>query len=79
MSEVGAYEAKTKLAQLLNRVAAGDRIVITRHGMPVAVLEPVPPAREKPARQVISELRAFRRGHRLNGLALPDMIAKGRE
>ena len=43
MSEsVGAYEAKTHLPRLLERVSRGERITITRHGVPVAEL--VPPA-----------------------------------
>lgn len=40
MSEVAAYEAKTHFSALLDRVADGERITITRHGQPVAVLAP---------------------------------------
>ena len=36
--EVGAFEAKTHLSKLLERVQNGDRVVITRRGKPVAVL-----------------------------------------
>ncbi|HHN68086.1 MAG TPA: type II toxin-antitoxin system prevent-host-death family antitoxin [Thermopetrobacter sp.] len=35
---VGAFEAKTKLAELLRRVEQGDEVIITRHGKPVARL-----------------------------------------
>ena len=38
MITVGAFEAKTKLSELLNRVEAGAEIVITRRGKPVARL-----------------------------------------
>jgi prevent-host-death family protein len=38
MSEIGAYEAKTHLPKLLERVEKGERFVITRHGRPVAEL-----------------------------------------
>lgn len=38
VSEVGVHEAKTHLSRLLRRVAAGDEIVITRSGEPVAKL-----------------------------------------
>lgn len=37
---VGAYEAKTHLPKLLDRVAKGEEIVITRNGVPVAKLVP---------------------------------------
>lgn len=36
--EIGAFEAKNKLSALLNRVEAGEEIVITRRGKPVARL-----------------------------------------
>ncbi|MCY3601417.1 MAG: type II toxin-antitoxin system prevent-host-death family antitoxin [Gemmatimonadetes bacterium] len=41
MDRIGAYEAKTHLPRLLDRVAAGESLTITRHGHPVARLVPV--------------------------------------
>lgn len=35
---VGAHDAKTRLAELLDRVERGEEVVITRHGRPVAKL-----------------------------------------
>jgi antitoxin (DNA-binding transcriptional repressor) of toxin-antitoxin stability system len=35
---VGAYEAKTKLPALLERVSKGESFTITRHGIPIAML-----------------------------------------
>lgn len=40
MQEMGAFEAKNKLAALLDRVERGEEIVITRHGRAVARLVP---------------------------------------
>ena len=34
METVGAFEAKTHLSELLNRVSKGETITITRHGVP---------------------------------------------
>lgn len=48
MAEVNVYEAKTQLSRLLNRAEAGEDIVITRHGRPVARLAPV--SQERPQR-----------------------------
>ena len=42
MLEIGAFEAKNKLGALLDRVEAGEEIVITRHGKAVARLVPNP-------------------------------------
>ncbi len=38
MLEIGAFEAKNKLAALLDAVERGDEVVITRRGKPVAKL-----------------------------------------
>lgn len=40
MNTVGACEAKTDFSQLLDKVANGESITITRHGEPVAQLVP---------------------------------------
>jgi prevent-host-death family protein len=78
MDTVGAYEAKTKLSELLNRVAQGERITITRHGVPVAVLVPPAPERQQPVDEVIAEIRQFRERHSLDGLSIREMIEEGR-
>jgi prevent-host-death family protein len=41
MATVGAFEAKTKLSELLDMVERGEEVTITRHGEPVAKLVPV--------------------------------------
>lgn len=38
MIEVGTYDAKTRLSELIERAEAGETVVITRHGKPVARL-----------------------------------------
>jgi prevent-host-death family protein len=67
METVGAFEAKTHLASLLQRVARGESFTITRHGAPVAQLVPVQkrdPERIKAAIQRIQEIAA---GQTLDG------------
>jgi prevent-host-death family protein len=78
METVGAYEAKTHLPKLLERVAGGERILITKHGLPVAVLQPPAPQRRSTSKETISELRKFREKNRLQGLSLREMIEEGR-
>jgi len=46
MDEIGAFEAKNKLGQLLDRVERGEEIVITRHGKAVARLAPAGAGRD---------------------------------
>jgi prevent-host-death family protein len=58
MREVGAFEAKNKLGQLLDLVERGEEIIITRHGREVARL--VPPQRavdREPARAAVKRIR----------------------
>lgn len=60
MDTVGAYEAKTQLPRLLDRVAQGESLTITRHGRPVARLVPVASGREQ-AREAIARIDRRRR------------------
>ena len=78
METVGAYEAKTHLPKLLERVMKGERITITKHGVPVAILQPPLHLRKTEPRKVIAELRKFREKHTLKGLSIRDMIEEGR-
>lgn len=78
MESVGAYEAKTHLPKLLERVAEGHRITITKHGVPVAVLEPYDTEKNVDVREVIQSLREFREGNYLEGLTIREMIDEDR-
>ena len=60
MEMIGAYEAKTHLPQLLDRVARGERLTITRHGKPVAQLIPVATDRQR-AQQAAARIVERRR------------------
>jgi prevent-host-death family protein len=78
METVGAYEAKTHLPKLLERVIKGERITITKHGIPVAILQPPLPLKKTEPKEVISELRKFRKKNTLKDLSIRDMIEEGR-
>ena len=79
MENVGSFEAKTHLPQLLERTAKGEEFTITKHGKPVARL--VPPRSAKPApdvRAAVEAMRKFRKGRTLGGLSIREMIEEGR-
>ena len=58
MREVGAFEAKNKLGQLLDLVEQGEEVTITRHGKEVARLVPVRPVRSREqARAALHRIR----------------------
>jgi prevent-host-death family protein len=75
---VGSYEAKTRLAELLKRVEEGERVTITRHGLPVAVLVPAGQFPRKDVAGVIAELKEFRQANDLGGLTVRELIEEGR-
>ena len=74
MKTVGAYEAKTHLAELIDRVAQGERITITRHGMPVAMLVPPENRASQSASEVVDEIKELRKELKLRGLSIRKMI-----
>lgn len=76
MESVGAYEAKTHLPRLLEQVAAGASVTITKHGHAVARLVPAGDAR--PVGDVIDEMAAARRGVTLGRISLKKLIEEGR-
>ena len=45
--DVSIAEAKNRLSELIHAIEDGEKVVITRHGKPVAQLTPPPPQRHK--------------------------------
>ena len=76
-NEIGAYEAKTHLPALLERVARGEQITITKHGRPVARLVPVGKSDLERRREAIARLKEFRKGRTL-GVPIKQLIEEGR-
>src|ERR1700719_445566 len=68
MDTVGTFEAKTHLTRLLDRVASGEQITITRHGTPIARLVPVKPTSSRQIRETIAKLKQLSAGQTLGGL-----------
>jgi prevent-host-death family protein len=81
MTSIGSYEAKTHLPQLLERVGRGEKILITRHGQPVAMLVPPPREAGKDVQAIVREMLESRdrEGPTLGGAAtLRELIEEGR-
>ena len=76
--EIGSYDAKTRLAEILRRVEAGERFTITNRGKPVADLIPSLAAREQ---QVDAAIANILKGikHKLSDEELLDLKQKGRK
>jgi len=78
MESVGAFDAKTQFSALLERVARGETIEITRRGMPVARLVPIESESRMDRQQAVREIRELRKGIKLRGLKIRDLINEGR-
>lgn len=78
MEEVGVFEAKTHISELIERVTKGESITITKHGVPVAELRPVSTLPRQNIPSVIERIRQARKGNRLDGLSLRELIEEGR-
>ena len=77
--EVATFDAKNRLSALLDEVARGTEITITRRGVPVAKLVPIGPGFDRAAARAAADgLRATSRGARLDGLSLKALIDEGR-
>ena len=76
---VSTADAKNKLSALLDEVARGGEVIITKRGVPIAKLVPVVPSfdREK-ARRAAAGLREASRGTTLGGIKIKDLIDEGR-
>lgn len=72
MDSIGAYEAKTHLPRLLNRIARGESVTITRHGRPVARLVPVEDDDRERAQQAAR--RIIERRGRLKRTPLAELL-----
>ena len=78
MTEIGAFEAKTNLSELLDRVERGEEVVITRRGRPVARLVPAADTRQRNAAEAVKHLRVLRRGATLGGIDWRELRDTGR-
>lgn len=79
METIGAFEAKTHLSALLDRVARGETITITRHGVPAAVLAPVGQAEDKLShKEIVEGMRALRKRVKPGKMSVREMVNEGR-
>lgn len=78
--EIGSYEAKTKLPELLRGIQAGNRYTITLRGEAVADLIPAQANSDSDAIAAVDEMLAFMQSHPTGSeLDLKAMIDEGRE
>jgi prevent-host-death family protein len=76
--EIGSYEAKTRLSELLRQVKTGKSFTITNHGKAVADLVPNASARKKDKAAAAEKLKAFMKADPVRGVNIKELIEEGR-
>jgi len=79
MKEIGTFEAKTHLSALLDEVARGIEVVITRRGVAVARLVPAGAPRRTNAGDPVARAKAFAKGQTLGRLSWKKLRDDGRQ
>ena len=76
---IGGFEAKTNLSALLDRVAKGERITITGHGIAATMLVPIGGSAEKLThKEIVESMRALRLRVKPGELSVREMIGEDR-
>jgi prevent-host-death family protein len=79
MAKIGAFEAKTHLSDLLDRVSRGEKITITRHGVPAAMLIPVAETKTKLTHEeIVDGMRELRKRVKPGKMSVRAMVLEGR-
>jgi len=79
MTSVGLFEAKTRLSELLRRVKRGERITITTHGVPTAILIPAGEVSQKPSHaEIVEGMRQLRSRFKRRRVNVRALIEEGR-
>ncbi len=79
-TEIGSYEAKTKLPELLRQGQKGKSFTITNRGKAVADLVPSEDARSKDRVAAVERMQEYIRSHgRIGGVNIKELIEEGRD
>jgi prevent-host-death family protein len=77
VDQIGAYDAKSRLPELLRRVRGGQRFTITVRGKPVADLVPSEPARPQDFIQAVEDMLNFDRVKNIDPTDVAAWIREG--
>ncbi len=78
--DVGIYEAKSKLSQLVEKAEAGEEVILTRRGRPVAKIVNLAPASKRNRTALLREIHALARRVRIpRKLSVRELVAEGRD
>lgn len=82
MTEIGLFQAKTRLSELVRQVKAGESFIITQRGEPSAELGPIRHKDRPGSRRIAEAVRRLREMPKIQGVSheeLRSWIEEGRE
>ncbi len=78
--DVGIYEAKSKLSQLVEKALSGEEVILTRRGRPVAKIIKMTPSGRRDRISLLREIRSLSRRVRIpKRISIREVIAEGRD
>lgn len=78
--DVGIYEAKSKLSQLVEKALSGEEVILTRRGRPVAKIVKMTPSGRRERISLLREIRSLSRRVRIpRRISIRGVIAEGRD
>ena len=78
--DVGIYEAKSKLSRLVEKAEAGEEVVLTRRGRPVAKIVTVAPAARRDRAALLRKIRGLARRVKIPWrISIGNIVAEGRD
>jgi prevent-host-death family protein len=78
-TQIGSYEAKTKLPELLRQVKKGKSFTITNRGEAIADLVPTADKRSMDKVEAVARMREFMRTSPVHGVNIKELIEEGRD
>ena len=82
MTEIGLFEAKTRLSELVRQVKAGESFIITQRGKPAAELTPIRHKELRSPRRIAEAVRQLREMPKVEGVSHEEIrswVEEGRE
>ncbi|MGA2752728.1 MAG: type II toxin-antitoxin system prevent-host-death family antitoxin [Terracidiphilus sp.] len=78
-TEIGAFDAKTRLSEILRKVEQGERFTITKRGKAIANLVPSEQRDQRRVKEAVEALRNFPRITGVSGDEVLRWIREGRK
>ena len=78
MKKIDVYAARSRLSELIERVEAGEQVVLTRHGRPVVRMVAASEGERKPHSATAARIKALRKALDIRGVDIGALITEGR-